>query len=84
MPVATDVEGEGEMQAGTLPGGPAAVGIHAGAYEQLSQSWEEVERWIESHGHHGAGAPWECYITDPAAHPDSSDWRTEIVWPLSR
>jgi AraC family transcriptional regulator len=84
MPIAIAGDGEGEMQADTLPGGSLVVGIHAGPYEQLPQSWAEIERWMESGGHSGAGAPWESYVTDPAAHPDPSDWRTEVIWPVAQ
>lgn len=83
MPLASSAEGEGEMQAGTLPGGPVAVGIHAGAYEELPESNAAVERWIEANGFNVGGAPWETYATDPAQHPDPADWRTEIYWPLA-
>jgi AraC family transcriptional regulator len=82
MPTAVAVASEGEMEANTLPGGPAVIGVHAGPYEELPQSWAQIERWMESQGHRATGAPWESYITDPAAHPDPSDWRTEVVWPL--
>lgn len=33
-------------------------------------------------GHSPNGPPWEVYVTDPAEHPDSADWRTEIHWPV--
>jgi AraC family transcriptional regulator len=66
----------------TLPGGPVASTIHAGAYETLPQAYAALEIWIESQGLKPAGAPWEAYITDPAEHPDPKDWRTEVFWPV--
>lgn len=83
MPLASSVEGEGELQAGTLPGGFVALGIHAGAYEELPESNAAVERWIETNGFKVGGPPWESYTTDPAQHPNPADWRTEIYWPLA-
>jgi len=83
MPLATEVPGEGEMEAGLLPGGPVVMGLHAGPYEQLPETNAAVERWIEEHGFRVGGAPWESYITDPAQHPDPADWRTEVYWPLA-
>lgn len=83
MPVATPVAGEGEMEAGTLPAGPIALGIHAGAYDQLPDTNAAVERWIETNGFRVNGAPWESYVTDPAEHPNPADWRTEVCWPLA-
>ena len=84
MPVATAPQGEGVVEAGTLPAGPVAVATHAGPYDQLSETYAALERWIESNGYRIGGAPWESYITDPADHPDPADWRTEVCWPLEK
>lgn len=82
MPVATAASGEGHVEAGTLPGGPVAVAVHAGPYDQLTETYAALERWIEANGYRIGGAPWESYITDPADLPDPADWRTEVYWPL--
>jgi len=84
MPVATVAQGEGVVEAGTLPGGPVAVAMHGGSYDQLSETYAALERWIETNGYRVGGAPWESYITDPADHPDPADWRTEVYWPLEK
>lgn len=77
---------EGESEHGVietlLPGGAAATTIHAGPYDTLGEAYAAVEGWIESEGLEPAGAPWECYVTDPAEFPDPKDWRTEIFWPV--
>jgi AraC-like DNA-binding protein/effector-binding domain-containing protein len=83
VPVSTAAPGEGEVQAGSLSGGPVAVAVHGGAYDQLSETYAALERWIEENGFRVSGAPWEAYVTDPADHPDPADWRTEVYWPLS-
>jgi AraC family transcriptional regulator len=83
MPLAATARGDGEIEAGLLPGGPVAVGVHAGPYDQLIDTYAAVERWIEVGGFRTGGAPWESYTTDPAQHPDPADWRTEIYWPLA-
>lgn len=84
MPLAAPATGEGEMQSGVLPGGPVALGIHAGPYEGLSETHAAIERWIEANGYRPDGAPWEQYVTDPAEHPNPADWRTEVYWPLAK
>src|SRR4029453_12258217 len=84
MPVATAPTGEGSVEAGTLPGGPVAVAVHPGAYDQLTETSAALERWIEASGYRIGGAPWESYITDPADLPDPADWRTEVYWPLEQ
>jgi AraC-like DNA-binding protein/effector-binding domain-containing protein len=83
MPLATPVAGEGEMEAGLLPGGPVVMGLHAGPYEELPETNAAIERWIEAQGFKVGGAPWESYVTDPAGHPDPADWRTEVYWPIA-
>lgn len=82
LPTATAPTGEGDVEAGTLPGGPVAVAMHGGSYDTLTETYVALERWIESNGYRIGGAPWESYITDPADLPDPGDWRTEVYWPL--
>jgi AraC family transcriptional regulator len=82
-PLAAEAPGEGEVEAGSLPGGPAVVALHAGPYDQLSETYAAMERWMETNGVRPGGAPWESYITDPADFPDPGDWRTEVYWPLA-
>jgi len=82
IPVATAPHGEGDVEPGTLPAGAAAVATHGGPYDQLTETYAALERWIESNGYRVSGAPWESYITDPADHPDPAEWRTEVYWPI--
>ena len=84
MPLAAPVSGEGEMESGTLPAGPAALGIHAGPYEQLPETYAAIEKWMAAQGMRAQGAPWESYVTDPGQFPDPKDWRTEVYWPLEK
>jgi AraC family transcriptional regulator len=78
------VTGEGDVEAGELPGGPAVVGVHGGPYDRLAETYAAMERWMEQNGLRPGGAPWEHYVTDPAEHPDPADWRTDIYWPVAR
>ena len=75
-------EGEGDVLADALPGGPAAVTIHSGPYDQLQAAYAALEEWIAANGFHAAGAPWEAYLNDPADHPNPQDWKTEVCWPV--
>ncbi len=82
VPVAIAAAGNEDVEAGELPGGPAAVAIHAGSYDSLGDTYAAMERWMDAKGYRPGGAPWESYVTDPADLPDVSDWRTEVYWPL--
>lgn len=83
VPLASAASGDDEMQAGVIPGGWVALGIHAGPYDQLPDTNATIERWIDANGYKASGPAWEHYITDPAEHPDTKDWRTEVYWPLA-
>ena len=71
------------VAAAMLPAGPVATTMHIGTYEGLGEAYASVQQWIEVQGLTPGGAPWECYITDPAEYPDPKDWKTEVFWPLS-
>jgi AraC family transcriptional regulator len=75
-------EREGDILAETLPGGPSAVTIHSGPYDQLQAAYAALEEWIAANGFHPVGAPWEAYLNDPADHPNPQDWKTEVCWPV--
>ena len=84
LTIAAPSMGEGDIIATELPGGPAAVAIHEGAYDTLAETHAAVERWIEANKLESAGSPWETYLTDPGDKPNPVDWRTEVVYPLRR
>ena len=81
--VATPIVPDDEVKPGELPGGPAAIAVHAGPYETLGSTYAAMDRWLEaSPSHQANGGPWELYITDPSAEPDSRKWLTEVIYPL--
>ena len=82
-PLAAPAPGVGEIEAITLPGGPAAVAVHMGPYDKLQETYAAMERWMQQQGVRAAGAPWESYITDPAEDPNPATWRTDVFWPIS-
>jgi effector-binding domain-containing protein len=53
----TVADGQGEVLAETLPGGPAAATIHFGPYDQLQDAYAAVEEWIAANGFRQNGAP---------------------------
>ena len=81
--LASATPGQGDVEAAMLPAGSAAVAMHAGSYDTLSETYAEMERWMEKNGLTPGGAPWESYITDPAEQPDPANWRTEVYWPVA-
>lgn len=82
-PLAAPFPGSGDVGAGVLPGGPAAVASYFGPYEEIGPAHEAIAAWCKAHGHQVAGAPWESYFTDPNEEPDRSKWRTDITFPVA-
>jgi effector-binding domain-containing protein len=80
--VAGPIAPDGEVEPGQLPGGRAAIAVHAGPYEGLRATYEAMEAWLAESGHRASGGPWEIYLTDPSAEPDPSRWLTEVIYPL--
>jgi effector-binding domain-containing protein len=81
LPVATAVAGAGQVEASTLPAGPAAVTVHTGRYEDLGAAYNALLTWVHSHGYQPAGPHWENYLSDPTTEPNSEAWQTEVVLP---
>ena len=72
----------GELGAGELPGGQAAIAIHRGSYDGLSQTYDQLHEWIHAQGRDEGAAPWESYVDDPSEVQDVAELRTEVIWPL--
>jgi AraC family transcriptional regulator len=56
LTIAAPSKGEDDILAVELPGGPAAVAIHEGAYDKLAETHAAVERWIDANGLTSAGS----------------------------
>ena len=82
--VSAPIKPDGEVKPGQLPGGPAAIAIHAGPYEGLTATYDAVEVWLDRTQRSASGGPWEIYLTDPSAEPDPTKWLTEIIYPLTK
>jgi effector-binding domain-containing protein len=83
FPVASVVEVGDEVEPGVLPAGRAAEAVHVGSYDTLSQTYDEVVRWVQEQGMQLGSDMWEYYLTDPSSDPDPASWRTRIVCPVT-
>jgi len=82
FPVPEAVKGKREVQAGELPGGPAAVTRHIGPYRTINRAYRALKVWMREQGRRAAAPGWEVYHTDPKKVKDSSRWETEVIVPL--
>jgi effector-binding domain-containing protein len=82
MPVGAGVEGQGAVEAVTLPPATMATTVHKGPYDSLSQAYAAVFGWIQEHGHTPAGSMRDVYLTDPDQVPPE-EYLTEVQWPIA-
>jgi effector-binding domain-containing protein len=82
-PLPSAAEGEGDVVAGELPGGPAAVTYHVGRRDELPQAHAAVISWAFAKQRSHQGGPYELYLTDPVEEPEQSHHRVKVVLPLS-
>jgi effector-binding domain-containing protein len=82
VPLASPFAGTADVKAGHLGGGEAAVAMHVGPYDTLSETWEALTQWVAAEGREIAGPGFESYLTDPGDEPDASKWMTQVCLPV--
>ncbi|QCB98733.1 AraC family transcriptional regulator [Arthrobacter sp. PAMC25564] len=75
--------GDTGVSAGSLPSGHAYEAMHIGPYEKLQQTYGAIQARMQADGVTPGEAMWEYYLSDPAAEPDPSKWKTLVVWPVA-
>ena len=81
VPVRTPMDSQGNIEAGELPAGNAAVVTHVGAYDGLAGTWGALKGWMAEHKMECRDDPWEVYMDDCSVTPES-ELRTVIYWPI--
>ena len=67
-----------------LPSGLCATGTLKGPYSELTSLYAKIQQWIENAGYTMAAAPYEVYVTDPAADILPEDFITEVYFPVKK
>ena len=80
VPVAIPFAGDGAVVGSEVGGGTAAVGIHVGPYDKLSETYGRMQAWLEAQGKTPSSVMWESYLNDSDSTPPE-ELRTEIYWP---
>ena len=76
FPVFDPIEGNGDVEPSTLPGGQVAQTIHEGSYDGLRAAYEALESFIEAGGFSLGEGAWESYLDDPMTRDEP---RTLVV-----
>jgi effector-binding domain-containing protein len=83
FPAYAPVTGDEDVVSLTLPGGECAVTVHIGSYDTMEPAYAALAAWMEANDATPRGDAWEVYFSDPASEPDPTQWRTEIVQPIT-
>ena len=70
---------EGPVQAGTSYGGLALRAVHAGPYDTMDDTYEQVIAYKVAAGLEDGGVSWEQYLSEPATVAPA-DLKTAIYW----
>ncbi len=81
FPFAQKLAGQGKVQAGEIPGGPAATCLHVGPYDQVGGAYEALQKWLQANGRETTGIAYEFYLNDPQVTPPAQ-LQTQVVFPL--
>jgi len=66
-----------------LPAGRFAIALHAGPHSDVDLTYAALGTYAAAHGRDGSGPVRERYLANPLDSPDSTQWRTEVCWPLT-
>ena len=81
FPFPKSLSGEGEVQAGELPGGQAAECLHVGPYDKIAAAYEALQKWLDENGGKPTGIAYEFYLNDPrTTRPE--ELQTQVIFPL--
>jgi effector-binding domain-containing protein len=65
FPFEAEVRPVGRVEQTELPGGPAVVVLHRGAYSEVSAAYAAAEGWLAQNGWEATGRAWEAYLDGP-------------------
>lgn len=82
--IPTDKPGKdaGNVKAGALKTGRAAVAHYYGAYDKMMPAYNQMQAYIKANNLKVNGPSWEVYITDPMTEKDTAKWQTDIYFPV--
>ena len=93
VPISDTIEGNGRVEARTLPAGRYATLVHVGHPDELVAANQALQDWAAAQGlrfamHEATDGDhfesrYESYLTDPAEQPDMTRWETEVAYLLA-
>lgn len=81
IPITEKISSQNGYLYNEMPEGKAIMVIHWGNYNS-SKPYAALENYLKNHNLQLAGAPWEEYITNAIAEPDTAKWETKVYYPV--
>jgi len=82
FPVTPAATTSGDAVAISYPEMSVVEAIHTGPYENLMESYMELEAYMEDNGLEGTGEAFEIYLVSMEQEPDPALWKTKIAYTL--
>ncbi|TCC21590.1 GyrI-like domain-containing protein [Kribbella sindirgiensis] len=79
FPVPVEIEGDGDVQPSSLPGGQVVVARHVGSYDDVADAYRAVDDWLKAEQAVRVGDAWEVYH---GASGDRAGYCTEVIQPF--
>ncbi len=82
IPVQKAGKSNDDVIAKSLPSVRALKVDYLGNYNNLGDVHDFIAEYAAEEHIRLEGSPWESYVTDPGAEPDTSKWLTQVYYPL--
>lgn len=76
------VESQGEVTSSSFEPTNTVAAYYHGDYSGLGAAHEAIDTYVTMNNKKVNGPPWEHYMTDPGAEPDTSKWLTVVYYPI--
>ena len=81
FPLASPIEGSGNIQPVSLSGGPAIQVLYTGPYDGMVPVYDTITAWLAENAKSPSEPIREVYLTDPGSVPDPAQWQTLVIQP---
>jgi DNA-binding transcriptional MerR regulator len=82
LPCAATVRAVGRVTPLVVPGVELAITVHAGTHSDIDRAYGSLGAYVAEHALAVEGPIREYYVVGAHQTSDTSEWRTEIGWPI--
>jgi effector-binding domain-containing protein len=81
IPVQGEIDGQDNIKACSIPGGPAATAVHTGPYDTIGTTYDKITAFVKEKNLETQPYCYEFYLNDPR-ETKPEELKTEIFFPL--